>query len=53
MIETINYIMCRSRQTLNEIGREPTAEELAQKLATGHDFEDRRRPFVAGNSDRQ
>jgi DNA-directed RNA polymerase sigma subunit (sigma70/sigma32) len=25
-------------QMLNEIGREPTAEELAQKFATGHNF---------------
>jgi len=40
MIETINNIMCRSRQMFNEIGREPTAEELAQKLDG--------KPFVAG-----
>jgi RNA polymerase primary sigma factor len=42
MIETINNIMCRSRQMFNEIDREPTAEELAQKLDG--------RPFVVGNS---
>src|SRR3984957_9553649 len=32
MIETINKIVRTSRQMLNEIGREPTPEELAQKL---------------------
>ena len=32
MIEAINKIMRTSRQMLNEIGREPTPEELAQKL---------------------
>jgi RNA polymerase primary sigma factor len=33
MIETINKIVRTSRQMLNEIGREPTPEELAKKLA--------------------
>jgi RNA polymerase primary sigma factor len=33
MIETINKIVRTSRQMLHEIGREPTPEELAQKLA--------------------
>ena len=33
MIETINKIVRTSRQMLNEIGREPTPEELAEKLA--------------------
>src|SRR5262249_17023482 len=32
MIETINKIVRTSRQMLNEIGREPTPEELADKL---------------------
>jgi len=33
MIETINKIVRPSRQMLHEIGREPTPEELAEKLA--------------------
>src|SRR5215218_5760406 len=33
MIETINKIVRTSRQMLHEIGREPTPEELADKLA--------------------
>jgi RNA polymerase primary sigma factor len=32
MIETINKIVRTSRQTLSETGREPTPEELAEKL---------------------
>jgi RNA polymerase primary sigma factor len=32
MIESINKIVRKSRQMLNEIGREPTPEELAEKL---------------------
>ena len=32
MIESINKIVRTSRQMLNEIGREPTPEELAEKL---------------------
>src|SRR5207253_2383210 len=32
MIETINKIVRTSRQMLNEIGREPTPEELAEEL---------------------
>jgi RNA polymerase primary sigma factor len=32
MIESISKIMRKSRQMLNEIGREPTPEELAEKL---------------------
>src|ERR1700716_3645196 len=32
MIETINKLIRTSRQMLNEIGREPTPEELAEKL---------------------
>lgn len=32
MIETINKIVRTSRQMLNEMGREPTPEELSQKL---------------------
>jgi RNA polymerase primary sigma factor len=33
MIETINKIVLASRQEIRETGREPTLEELAQKLA--------------------
>jgi DNA-directed RNA polymerase sigma subunit (sigma70/sigma32) len=33
MIETINKLVRTSRQMLPEIGREPTPEELAEKLA--------------------
>ncbi|HZL59672.1 MAG TPA: RNA polymerase sigma factor RpoD [Stellaceae bacterium] len=33
MIETINKIVRTSRQMLHEIGREPTPEELAERLA--------------------
>lgn len=32
MIEVINKIVRTSRQIFNEIGREPTPEELAEKL---------------------
>src|SRR6202048_4767805 len=32
MVETINKIVRTSRQMLHEIGREPTPEELAEKL---------------------
>jgi RNA polymerase primary sigma factor len=33
MIDTINRLVRTSRQLLQEIGREPTPEELAEKLA--------------------
>ena len=33
MIETINKLVRTSRQMLHEIGREPTPEELADKLS--------------------
>ena len=33
IIETVNKVVRTSRQMLPEIGRQPTAEELAQKLA--------------------
>ena len=33
LIETINKLVRTSRQMLHEIGREPTPEELAEKLA--------------------
>ena len=33
MIETVNKVVRTSRQMLPEIGREPTPEELAEKLA--------------------
>lgn len=33
MIETINKVVRTSRQMLTEIGREPTPEELAERLA--------------------
>ena len=32
MIETINKLVRTGRQMLHEIGREPTPEELAEKL---------------------
>jgi RNA polymerase primary sigma factor len=32
LIDVINKIMRTSRRMLNEIGREPTPEELAEKL---------------------
>src|SRR4029453_14930200 len=37
MIETINKIVRTSRQMLNEIGREPTPEELAKKMEMPED----------------
>ena len=33
VIETVNTVVRTSRQMLPEIGREPTPEELAEKLA--------------------
>ena len=33
IIETVNKVVRTSRQMLPEIGREPTPEELAEKLA--------------------
>jgi len=33
IIETVNKVVRTSRQMLSEIGREPTPEELAEKLA--------------------
>ena len=33
MIETINKLVRTSRQMLHEIGREPTPEELSEKLS--------------------
>ena len=33
MIETINKLMRTSRQFLHEVGREPTPEELAERLS--------------------
>ena len=33
LIETINKLVRTSRQMLTEIGREPTPEELAERLA--------------------
>jgi RNA polymerase primary sigma factor len=33
MVQTINKIVSVSRQEMRETGREPTLEELAQKLA--------------------
>ena len=37
MIETVNRVVRTSRQMLPEIGREPTPEELAEKLAMPFD----------------
>ena len=33
LIETVNKLVRTSRQMLDEIGREPTSEELAERLA--------------------
>jgi len=33
LIETVNRLVRTSRRMLNEIGREPTPEELAEKLS--------------------
>ena len=33
MIETINKLVRTSRQMLHEIGREPTPEELSEKIS--------------------
>ncbi len=58
MIETINKIVRTSRQMLNEIGREPTPEELAEKLGMplgegAQGPQDRERAAVAGNARRR
>ena len=58
MIETINKIVRTSRQMLNEIGREPTPEELAEKLGMPlgegpQGPEDCKRAAVAGNARRR
>ena len=58
MIETINKIVRTSRQMLNEIGREPTPEELAEKLGMplgegAQGPQDRQGAAVAGNPGRR
>ena len=58
MIETINKIVRTSRQMLNEIGREPTPEELAEKLGMplgegAQGPQDRQGAAVAGNAGRR
>ena len=58
MIETINKIVRTSRQMLNEIGREPTPEEIAKKLGMTarkgtQDPEDRQGAALARNTDRR
>ncbi len=58
MIETINKIVRTSRQMLNEIGREPTPEELAEKLGMPlgegpQGPQDRQRAAVARNARRR
>ena len=55
MIETINKIVRTSRQMLNEIGREPTPEELAEKLGMplgegAQGSQDRQGAAVAGDA---
>ena len=57
MIETINKLVRTSRQMLHEIGREPTPEELAEKLAhaageSAQGPEDRQGADQPGNPDR-
>ncbi len=58
MIETINKIVRTSRQMLNEIGREPTPEELAEKLGMplgegAQGPQDRQGAVVARDADRR
>jgi RNA polymerase primary sigma factor len=58
MIETINKIVRTSRQMLHEIGREPTPEELAEKLAMplekgAQGPEDRQGADLARDADRR
>ena len=58
MIETINKIVRTSRQMLHEIGREPTPEELAEKLAMPLEkvrkvLEDRQGADLARDADRR
>ena len=58
MIETINKIVRTSRQMLHEIGREPTPEELAEKLGMPLEkvrkvLEDRQGADLARNADRR
>ncbi len=58
MIETINKIVRTSRQMLNEIGREPTPEELAEKLGMplgegAQGPQDREGAAVAGDAGRR
>ena len=58
MIEVINKVVRTSRQMLNEIGREPTPEELAEKLRMPLEkvrkvLEDRQGAAVARNADRR
>ena len=57
MSEAINKVVRTSRQMLNEIGREPTPEELAEKLHMPleeyQNLEDRQRTALVRNSDRR
>ncbi len=58
MIETINKLVRTSRQMLHEIGREPTPEELAEKLGPSaregpQGDEDRQGADLLGNADRR
>ena len=58
MIETINKIVRTSRQMLHEIGREPTPEELSEKLAMPLEkvrkvSEDRQGADLARDADRR
>ncbi len=58
MIETINKIVRTSRQMLHEIGREPTPEELAEKLGMPLEkvrkvLEDRQGADLARDADRR
>jgi DNA-directed RNA polymerase, sigma subunit (sigma70/sigma32) len=58
MIDTINKIVRTSRQMLHEIGREPTPEELAEKLGmplekVRKDAQDRQGADLAGDPDRR
>ena len=58
MIDAINKVVRTTRQMLSEIGREPTPEELAEKLGMplgegAQGVEDRQGAAVAGNPDRR
>ena len=56
MVETINKLIRVSRQLLQTLGREPSAEEIAEEMGLPvervRDYEDRPRTGLTGNSHR-